>query len=71
MQYNLSSPALTAGGTVTAIPAAFRRVNVEINYQSVNAGGIKTQQVKEKCSSEQHKFRELPMWMEKNSKGYD
>lgn len=53
MQYNLSSPALTAGGTVTAIPAAFRRVNVEINYQSVNAGGIKTQQVKEKCSSEE------------------
>lgn len=53
MQYNLSSPVLTAGGTVTAIPAAFRRVNVEINYQSVNAGGIKTQQVKEKCSSEE------------------
>lgn len=44
----------TAGGTVTAILAAFRRVNVQINYQSVNAGGIKTQQVKEKCSSEKH-----------------
>lgn len=49
---NLSSPTLAAGGVVTAIPAAFRRVNMEINYQSVNAGGMKTQQVKEKCSSE-------------------
>lgn len=41
MQYNHGSTRLTAGGTVTAIPAAFRRVNAEINCQSVNAGGIK------------------------------
>lgn len=53
MQYNHSSPRLTAGGTVTAIPAAFRRVNVEFNYQSANDEGIKTQQVKEKYSPEE------------------
>lgn len=52
MQCIESSRRLPADGTVTAIPAAFRRVNVEINYQSVNAGVIKTQQVKEKCSPE-------------------
>lgn len=52
MQCIESSRRLPADGTVTAIPAAFGRVNVEINYQSVNAGVIKTQQVKEKCSPE-------------------
>ena len=56
MEYNHSSPRLTADGTVTAILATFRRVNVEINYQSVYAGGIKTQQVKEKCSPEESYF---------------
>lgn len=31
---------------MSAIPAAFRRVNVEINYQSATAERIKTQQFK-------------------------
>jgi len=41
--WSQSSPRLTAGGTVTAIPAAFRRGEVEISYQSANPAGIKTQ----------------------------
>lgn len=46
MQYNHSNHRLSAGGTVSAIPAAFRKVNVEINYQSATAERIRTQQFK-------------------------